>query len=400
MKTRKLFQENVYLSNFISTVQLVDGDFIALAETAFFPTGGGQSCDRGTINGIGVSDVFESDGVIWHKATGHTQKSGDIVSCTLDWSHRFDNMQRHCGEHIMSGVWHKLYGGINRGFHMGEEYMTADIDLSHTHITYVSQDMIDAVENQVNEIIWQNLPVVTRCFKTREAAASAPVRKEVSLEKDIRIVSIGDISNPSDCVACCGTHPSTSAQVGIFKIFKVEKNKGMHRVYFDAGKRAFLDYRDKSKTLASLYESFSAGQNDIIKKVDAHLDKYTALSNDIRSLRKTLKDFYIESCLDEWDDKSKFNIFCFKDLSVDFLKQLGKDLLSRMEKGVILASECDLALILLSKSGSNIDCGNTVNALRSNFTFKGGGGSTSAQMIFESELHMKSVIDALKNQNF
>ena len=104
---------------------------LVLDSTIFFPTGGGQSCDLGTINGVEVIDVFEKENIVYHilKGCDASIETGDTVSLEIDWDRRFDNMQRHCGEHILSGIFFRLFGGVNRGFHMGEDYMTIDISL-------------------------------------------------------------------------------------------------------------------------------------------------------------------------------------------------------------------------------------------------------------------------------
>ena len=137
MKTIKLFQSDVYKRSTEAIVSNIDRNVahnsisIVLDQTIFFPTGGGQSCDLGTINGIKVVDVFEKDDILYHILEGcdSTIQVGDKVSLEIDWKRRFDNMQRHCGEHILSGIFFKLFGGVNRGFHMGEDYMTIDISL-------------------------------------------------------------------------------------------------------------------------------------------------------------------------------------------------------------------------------------------------------------------------------
>ena len=135
MNTRRLFREDVYLKTCEAVVQTVSTHegkvLVTLDQTIFFPTGGGQSCDIGTMNGLSVVDVYEYKDDILHcvDCAPDTLQSGDTVQLAIDWTHRFDNMQRHCGEHILSGMFYREYGGVNRGFHMGDNYMTVDISL-------------------------------------------------------------------------------------------------------------------------------------------------------------------------------------------------------------------------------------------------------------------------------
>ena len=146
MKTVRLYQDDRYIREWEATVtsvsQICDSEasfIVTLDQSAFFPEGGGQSCDLGMIGSLTVTDVQEKDGEVYHtvraEAAGTDDSGsaspvvGQCVLCTLDWSRRFDNMQRHCGEHILSGIFFSMFGGVNRGFHMGHDYMTIDISL-------------------------------------------------------------------------------------------------------------------------------------------------------------------------------------------------------------------------------------------------------------------------------
>ena len=135
MYTKRLYQEDVYLKEAdvqVSDIVTRDGQvFLIFDQTVFFPTGGGQSCDTGTVDQFHIIDVFEEEDQVLHRLEEKECKLsiGDKVHISIDWERRFDNMQRHCGEHILSGKFYELYGGVNRGFHMGEDYMTIDISL-------------------------------------------------------------------------------------------------------------------------------------------------------------------------------------------------------------------------------------------------------------------------------
>jgi alanyl-tRNA synthetase len=181
--TIKLFQKDVYQRECVSTVLEVQGTGteedpyrLILDETIFFPEGGGQPCDLGTIDGISIKDVTEKDGVIYHtmlpaesggSVPHHAPiwEAGEKVACVLDWARRFENMQRHCGEHILSGIFFRETGGVNRGFHMGSDYMTIDIDVPG--ITWEQAQLAEAL---ANEVIWANVPVTVRYFESRSEA--------------------------------------------------------------------------------------------------------------------------------------------------------------------------------------------------------------------------------------
>ena len=293
MHTNRLFRENVYLRECDASIRSVstreDKVLITLDQTIFFPTGGGQSCDLGTINDFAVVDVYEYEDDIFHcvACAPDALRVGDSVHLTLDWARRFDNMQRHCGEHILSGMFYREYGGVNRGFHMGDNYMTVDISLEENpDFRALTWEMAKHAELCTNEAIWSNAPVITRHFDTKQEAEHLPLRKALAIEEDITIVCVGDVENPSDCVACCGTHPSTAGQVGLLKIFKVEPNKGMFRVYFEAGRRAFLKYQEEMDVLTALCNKLSAGTEDVLAKYESAQEKNRESRTQLHLLKK------------------------------------------------------------------------------------------------------------------
>ncbi|MBO4235293.1 MAG: alanyl-tRNA editing protein, partial [Firmicutes bacterium] len=276
MKTKKVYYDDVYMSNgtgnvleILTSKEHSSAVSLVLDQTIFFPTGGGQSCDLGTINGLPVIDVREDKDAIYHvvdigdKDVNNIFHVGDEVSLAIDWERRFDNMQRHCGEHILSGIFYKLFGGVNRGFHMGDDYLTIDISLEDKpEFKELSMDMCLEAELMANQAIWDNLPVVRKVFDSREEAVKMPLRKALAIDEDISIVTIGDENDPADSVACCGTHPAYAGQVGMIKIYKVEPNKGMFRIFFEAGKRALLAYDKQYDILTKLGNDLSAGVPD------------------------------------------------------------------------------------------------------------------------------------------
>ena len=386
MKTIRLFQENVYLSTTQAKVEKIDGDRVVFDQTVFFPTGGGQSCDLGTVNNFTVTDVNEDSNYIWHTLPGHDLTEGQEVSLAIDWSRRFDNMQRHCGEHIMSGMWFREYGGVNRGFHMGDDYMTMDISLEKDpNFKEITWDMAMHVEKCTNEAIWQNLPVITRHYETKRDAKDLPLRKELTLEKDITIVCVGDISNPSDCVACCGTHPATSGQVGLVKIFKVEKNKGMFRIYFEAGQRAMADYDFKHDIITKLGNKYSAGADDLIKKIEAQEEKTKELKAIHAKLRNSVIASRGEEILAALENcKDKFLLYRYDDMQIDDLLNIGRPLIDKLTKLLVIVHEESNTALLFS-NGTVADCGKLVKENADIYRGKGGGSKNNARAIFSDK---------------
>lgn len=400
MNTVKLYQKNVYLKEFDAKITSARTDgkdiIITLDQTAFFPTGGGQSCDRGNISGFEVTDVYEENGHIFHRLKSGASKGelgeGDAVSGQIDWEHRFDNMQRHCGEHILSGMFFREYGGVNRGFHMGDEYMTIDISLEEKpEYKEVTWEMAQHVELCTNEAIWSNAPVITRHFDRREEAENLPLRKALAFDEDITIVCVGSTDNPSDCVACCGTHPSTAGQVGLVKLYKVEPNKGMFRIYFEAGKRALMDYDKKHNILTELGGRYSAGTDDLMDKIRIHEDKQKELRSDFFALRQTVIRNRAEEISDEVNDGS-VHTYTFPEFKTDDLRNLAKHL---DFAGCKLAVFCDEhTLTALVYSNGKVDCGKLIKDNAPVFGGKGGGRADNAQAKFDSIENMKLFTDS------
>lgn len=421
MNTTKLYQTDRYLTEWEAQVTSVQWEedtlLLTLDRTAFFPEGGGQSCDLGMIESYEVIDVQEKDGEVYHtvKAAGEIGTSskttisgeaseddrapakipaqapakqpvpGDTVSCKLDWNRRFDNMQRHCGEHILSGIFYQLFGGVNRGFHMGTDYMTIDISLEEnpdiTEITY--EDALKA-ELAANQVIWSDAPVTVMRFDAREEAEKMPLRKALAFDEDITIVSVGSIENAADCVACCGTHPSSAGQVGLIKIFKVENYKGMFRIYFEAGQRALMDYAKKHDILTHLSGQYSSSVEEFPEKIRAQEEKLANLKNELFHIKKAL----IENECMKLDELLAHSgaasiVYPVQQLSLPDVFQMAKRYMGKCKQLIMLYSQADTSHVLVSDG--SIDCGALVKEYASFYKGKGGGNKVSARAIFSSK---------------
>ena len=394
MKTIKLFQSDVYKRSTEAIVSNIDRNVahnsisIVLDQTVFFPTGGGQSCDLGTINGIKVLDVFEKDDILYHILEGCDSaiQVGDTVSLEIDWGRRFDNMQRHCGEHILSGIFFKLFGGVNRGFHMGEDYMTIDISLeADERYTEINWDMAMQAELETNKVIWENTPVSVYRFDTKAEAEKMPLRKALNLEKDISIVTIGDISNPADSVACCGTHPSTAGQVGMVKIYKIEPNKGMFRIFFEAGQRALAHYDMRFDIMTKLENDLSASYTNLISKYEIQKEKAKQVKDRLYHLSKELIKREIAD-LRDCSDKVRHYSF----LDSNDIMEIGNALSPEINNTLCLIDDLTNTVFLFSNS---IDCGKLVKENAPKLDGKGGGGRNFARAVFSSAEKAVKFID-------
>ena len=410
MDTKKLYMQDVYLKESDATVTEVretpSGHAVILDQTIFFPASGGQPCDTGSLTSadsgeaLKVTDVYEESGQICHIAQGCTFSPGERVNCAIDWNRRFDHMQRHCGEHILSGVFFREYGGVNRGFHMGEEYLTIDINLeANPEITEITWDMAERAERMANEVIWQNAPVTTRIFNDPSEVSTLPLRKAVTALEDISIVCVGNMENPADCVACCGTHPSSAGQVGLVKVYKVEHYKKMFRVYFDAGARALADYGFKHGVITALNIKYSANTYDLMEKIALQDDKIKEIKSELFSLKQA---FIVEKTAEikeamERESASPIVVTEIHNLKPDDIMQMGRPF-SNMENSdrlLMVISPKENTLLLFS-NGKKYNCGKLVKENAHIEGGKGGGNANSARALFPSREYLDTFIDLIE----
>lgn len=236
METEKLFYQDTYLKTF--TAMVVDcreggrGYEVVLDRTCFYPEGGGQPGDRGMLNDVPVTDTHERDGQVLH-FTEAPLEVGATVTGTIDWDYRFDLMQQHSGEHMVSGVVHRLYGFDNVGFHMGADMITIDFS------GILTEEQLLGVEREVNERIWLDSRV--KCwYPDPETLKNLPYRSKKELTGDVRIVEFPG----ADICACCGTHVKRTGEIGLVKLLSVQKFHGGVRVEMLSGRRAYLYTND------------------------------------------------------------------------------------------------------------------------------------------------------------
>ncbi len=292
-KSTRLYRNDMYLKAAACKILDIVEDKIILDKTPFYPEGGGQPCDLGTIGEYQVVHVSEKEDVVYHQidlsVMPLTYTIGTEVECAIDWDRRFDHMQNHCGEHILSGIFHKTYGGVNRGFRLGNDQVTIDIDFRGTRSEGLKAEDLDRrqIELDANKVIWSDAPVTIGYYDKKSDADHLPLRKELAVEENISIVCVGDEKDPADCCACCGTHPSTAGQVGQIKVLKLENNKGMVRVYFKCGMRALGDYGFKHNIVTEIKSKYSVKEEDILDLLNARDEKAAAVRKELKDLKKS-----------------------------------------------------------------------------------------------------------------
>ena len=249
------------------------GGKLALDGTVFYPEGGGQPADHGTLTlpdgaRLTVTDVHEQGGVIWHRvdALPDTAAPGTAVTGRIDWAWRFDKMQQHTGEHILSGILHQMFGAENVGFHIGSDAVRMDTSVP------ISVEGLREAELAANRIVWQNVPVLIT-YPTREELARMTYRSKKEIEGQVRIVTIPG----ADVCACCGTHTAATGAVGQIKILAAENYKGGVRLSIVCGERALLAAQAMRQRQADIGALLSAKPSETAHAVHRVYDEYTAL---------------------------------------------------------------------------------------------------------------------------
>ena len=305
----KLYEENPFLTHFSATVESCvqgkKGWDVILDQTAFYPEGGGQPYDVGTLGGVQVLEVHEREDRVVHTCDAPLEV-GTMVAGEIDWDRRFDLMQHHSGEHIVSGIAHSKWGCDNVGFHMGADVITIDLN------TLIDETQLQELEQDANRYIWEDHPIQID-FPSPEELEVLPYRSKKALTGRVRIVSFPG----ADMCACCGTHVATSGQVGLVKLLSVQKFRDGVRIELVCGKRA-MDYL--TRTLAQnrmISNLLSAKPMETAAAVQRLMDE----TNQLKSRILTMEDTQFSALAQQYENAGKVVLFQ-DDLTPDGLRRL------------------------------------------------------------------------------
>ena len=282
-RTHRLFDEDSKAYKFSAIVLSCEennGKYtVVLDGTLFFPEEGGQTSDTGTLGGADVSYVYEKQGIIYHECNKPLEV-GDEVEGEISYGERFRKMQNHTGEHIISGIVHKLYGYDNVGFHLNSEYMTIDFNGELT------RDQLDEIELLANGIVVRCLPIKAY-YPDQSELEVLNYRSKLELTENVRIVQIGDV----DMCACCAPHVENTGEVGIIKILDFMRYKGGVRLNALCGLDALEDYGKRYGQIYAISTKISAKQDEVTQGVDRLLSEIEAQKARISALKRELQAY-------------------------------------------------------------------------------------------------------------
>ena len=280
METKQLYYVNSHTSRFSATVlscaETPKGYAVVLDQTAFYPEGGGQAADTGTLGTVRVLDTREQEERIVHFCDGPLNV-GEAVEGVIDYDLRFDRMQQHTGEHIVSGLINARWGWHNTGFHMGTESTTIDFD------GVIPPEELPSIELQANEAVWKNLPV--RCWvPSPEELPGVTYRTKRALPWPVRIVEVPGY----DSCACCGTHTAFTGEVGLIKLLSAVPFRGGTRIEMACGKRAlailnlaFDQNRQVSQAFSAKWQETGEAARKMNETLAAHKYRITGLERQL-----------------------------------------------------------------------------------------------------------------------
>lgn len=364
--TEKLYYQDAYATTFTAKVLECTEDKkhfkVVLDRTLFYPEGGGQPADMGTLGGVKVLDVHEKKDIITH-TTDKPLEVGIEVEGEIDWERRFDLMQNHSGEHILSGVICGKYGCDNVGFHMGKESITIDLN------TKIPEEDLPWLEEKANEAIWKNVPVGIR-YPSKEELEAIDYRSKKELEGQVRIVNVGDY----DCCACCGTHVKLAGEIGQIKIISAQNYKGGTRLELLSGKRALLDFRKKNDVSAEAGRLLSVPAEQVDRAVKNLLAERDELIQTLNQLK--WKTFNLKA--EQVAEGTENILFFGEGLNSKDMTHFADLLLKKGAKrtAVFSPSGDGFAFVLLSVEKDGRDF---TDAMKEPFGCKGGGKPDAVQ---------------------
>lgn len=359
----KIFYENTHILDFEAVVTdcqaTKDSYLIVLDRTAFFPEEGGQPADTGTLNDLPVRDVSIRNDIIFH----HMEvpfENGTKVTGHVDWERRFDFMQQHSGEHIISGLLHKHYGFTNVGFHLGLTEVTLDFDGS------IGMEALREIETEANKIVWQNLPVKAY-FPDKASLQTMEYRSKIEIEGAVRIVEIPGV----DVCACCAPHVEITGEIGLIKITGVQSHRGGVRINILCGERARKDYSMKQDSVNALSALLSAKPELVVDAVKKLQEDALKQKDTLNLLANQLLQMQVASLP---EPESNPNPILFVELSNPIaIRNTVNELTKKYPGycGIFNGDEASGYSFIIGSS--SLDCRTLATNLREKFGAKGGG---------------------------
>ncbi|WP_313801960.1 DHHA1 domain-containing protein [Cytobacillus sp.] len=374
----KLYYQDPYIKSFTTLLKEQQKDeqgrmYAILEKTAFYPTGGGQPYDTGTLNGIKVIDVEEIDGEIRHYLEKPFNEPEEIIG-EIDWERRFDHMQQHAGQHILSAAFEERFGFATVSFHLGNEVLTIDLDIEE-----LTDEQAKAAEDLANHIILENRSIETKWVTTDELSFYR-LRKQLSVTENIRLVIIPDF----DYNGCGGTHPHSTGEVRAIKILDWEKQRKKIRVHFVCGNRVLNQLHQKQKEIKRLTSILNAPEENLAESAKKQSEDKKVLEKSIEELKDQLVVYEAKDLLSKGKSLSNGLMISkqFKNRPIQEVQKLARAVTAQSEDAVVffvIDAEEKLQFVCAKGKNPNGSMKDITNKLLSLINGKGGGNDLFAQ---------------------
>ena len=353
--TERLYYSDSHLIEFearvVDVTDRVSGwTAVVLDRTAFYPTGGGQPSDTGTLNGARVVEcIDDGDNGVLHVVQGAAPSRDDVVRGRIDWSRRLDHMQQHTGQHILSQAFVTLFNAATRSFRVLDASCEIDVELNNP-----TTEVIERAVELANNVVWEDRAITIRNVTSGEAA-KLPLRKESARDGDLRLIEIEGF----DLTPCGGTHAYRTGEVGMIAVRSWERAKGLTRIEFVAGMRALADYRKANRSAREVAALFSTGRDDAPQVAEQMVEEHKELNRRIRMLEELAAEVEAEKLLSSASEGVVSQIFDGRD--AESLKKLAHALIAHPRTVALLASrDHDTARLVFARSA---DAAGDMNAL-------------------------------------
>lgn len=348
--TERLYYSDSHLIEFearvVDLTDRVSGwTAVVLDRTAFYPTGGGQPSDTGTLNGLRVVECIDDEnGGVLHVVQGAAPARGATVQGRVDWARRLDHMQQHTGQHILSQALITLFNAPTKSFRVMEASCEIDVDLQNP-----STEVIERAVELANNVIWEDRAITIRNV-TPEEAAEMTLRKEPARDGELRLIEIEGF----DLTPCGGTHAYRTGEVGMIAVRSWERAKGLTRIEFVAGMRALADYRKANKSAREIAGLFSTGRDDAPQVAAQMIEENKELHRRIRVLEEGAAEVEAEKLMSSAQtnaDGTHVVAHVFEGRDAEFLKKLAQALIASPKTIVLLgSSDKDTARLVFARS--------------------------------------------------
>ena len=387
--TERLYYTDARCAHFTGTVVALedDGRRVILDRTAFYPTSGGQPFDTGRLGSAAVIDVIDEDDRIVHVCDAPiSARVGDVVEGTIDWTRRYDHMQQHTGQHLLSALLADGYGWPTVSVHFGA--LTNTVDVAATQVT---PEQVVEIEQRVNALAADNLAVHV---SFEDAATATGLRKASDRDGELRIVTIDGV----DRSACGGTHVARTGEIGAVMLRRIEKTKGHTRLEFVCGRRAVARARLDAQLLGTAARVFTAAPDDVPQLVDAQQKRVAELERDRKRLLGELAQHQAQQL---WDaapvDAHGVRRIALPaaDGAVRDLESLVQAIVTKGAAVVLAVSPSTGGIMLGAGDGSGVDAGQALRSALQAEGGKGGGSPRLAQGSTPGSVQLSAVVRAL-----